>query len=190
MPRPNPLVESLPATIPFVAPETLEHRNGRPFKARLGANECNFGTSPMAVAAMEKAAREDVWKYCDPEIRELSEALAAHYAVAPAEEVVVGAGIDNLLGVTVRIFSDAGETIVSSLGAYPTFNYHVAGYGRKLVTVPFRDDREDLERAGRSRSAREGEDRLSLQSGQSDGYMVGSARRSRRLPPRCPPRRS
>jgi histidinol-phosphate aminotransferase len=144
MPRPNPLVESLPATIPFVSPETLERRNGRPFRARLGANECNFGTSPMAIAAMEKAARDDVWKYCDPEIRELTEALAAHYGVAP-EEVVVGSGIDNLLGVTVRIFSDTGENIVSSLGAYPTFNYHVAGYGRNLVTAPYRDDREDLE---------------------------------------------
>src|SRR5690606_8403259 len=27
----------------------------------------------------------------------------------------------------------------------PTFNYHVAGFGGRLVTVPYRDDREDLD---------------------------------------------
>jgi len=34
---------------------------------------------------------------------------------------------------------------VTSLGAYPTFNYHVAGFGGRLVTAPYRDDREDIE---------------------------------------------
>ena len=35
--------------------------------------------------------------------------------------------------------------MVTSLGAYPTFNFHVAGNGGRLVTVPYRDDKEDLE---------------------------------------------
>lgn len=144
MPKANPLVSSLPATIPFIGPERLERENGSPFKARLGANECNFGCSPDAVAAMDRVAREDVWKYCDSECWDLRAALSRHLGVT-MEEVVVGAGIDNLLGVTVRIFSDAGDAIVTSAGAYPTFNYHVAGYGRRLVTVPYRDDKEDLD---------------------------------------------
>jgi histidinol-phosphate aminotransferase len=144
MPKVNPLVSALPATIPFVGPEKLERQNGSPFKARLGANECNFGASPAAIAAMDKAAREDVWKYSDPENWELREALALHYGIAK-DEIAAGPGIDNLLGVTVRIFSDTGDAVVTSLGAYPTFNYHVNGYGRRLVTVPYRDDREDLE---------------------------------------------
>lgn len=144
MPKTNPLVASLPAAIPFVGPEKLERQNGRPFMARLGANECNFGCSPKAIAAMDRAARDDVWKYCDPEIQDLRDALAGACGVTAAE-IVVGAGIDSLLGLTVRIFSDVGEAIVTSAGAYPTFNYHVAGYDRRLVTVPYRDDREDLE---------------------------------------------
>ena len=144
MPKANPLVSSLPSTIPFVGPERLERQNGRPFKARLGANECNFGPSPNAIEAMDRAAREDVWKYSDPEIWELRSALSAFYGVS-MDEIVVGAGIDNLLGVTVRIFSDLGDAIVTSAGAYPTFNYHVNGFGRRLVTVPYRDDREDLD---------------------------------------------
>ena len=143
MPKANPLVASLPASTPFVGPERLERQNGRLFKARIGANECNFGASPKAIEAMDRAAREDVWKYCDPENWDLRQALAAHCGVTP-DEIVVGAGIDNLLGTTVRIFSDVGDAIINSDGAYPTFNYHVNGYGRRLVTVPYRHDKEDL----------------------------------------------
>lgn len=143
-PRPNPLVEALPATIPFVAPERTERDTGRPFRARLGANEGNFGASPAAVAAMAVAARDDVWKYPDPESWRLRARLVTHLGVV-SDEIVVGPGIDGLLGLIVRISSDPGQPIVSSLGAYPTFTYHIAGYGRRLVTVPYRDDHEDLD---------------------------------------------
>jgi histidinol-phosphate aminotransferase len=34
---------------------------------------------------------------------------------------------------------------VTSLGGYPTFNYHVLGYGGRLERVPYRDDHNDLE---------------------------------------------
>ena len=57
MPPFAPLVAGLPATVPFVGPETLERQAGRPFAARLGANENGFGPSPRAVAAMQAAAR-------------------------------------------------------------------------------------------------------------------------------------
>ena len=45
MPRPRltAIVESLPAFVPFVGPEALERARGRPFRARLGANESVFG---------------------------------------------------------------------------------------------------------------------------------------------------
>src|SRR6202008_1412373 len=38
-----------------------------------------------------------------------------------------------------------GTVVVTSDGAYPTFNFHVAAQGGMLVRVPYRDDREDLE---------------------------------------------
>jgi histidinol-phosphate aminotransferase len=140
-PRYTPLVASLPATVPFVGPETQERSLGRPFRARIGANESVFGPSPKAVAAMQAAAAE-VWKYGDPEIHELKHALAAHHGVRP-ENIVVGEGIDGLLGYLVRMLVGPGDPVVTSLGAYPTFNFHVAGFGGALHTVPFRDDSED-----------------------------------------------
>ncbi|PIE08137.1 MAG: histidinol-phosphate aminotransferase [Rhodobacterales bacterium] len=142
-PRYTPLAESLPATVPFVGPETRERTRGRAFRARLGANENVFGPSPRAISAMERAAAE-TWMYADPESHDLRHALAAHLGVGP-ENVIVGEGIDGLLGSLVRLIVAPGDVVVTSAGAYPTFNYHVAGFGGVLETVPFRDDREDPE---------------------------------------------
>lgn len=136
-----PLPESLPPTVPFTGPETLERRRGAPFVARLGANENGFGPSPRAVEAMARAAA-DVWKYGDPDSHELRHALAAHHGVSP-DQILIGEGIDGLLGLLVRLMVAPGEVVVTSDGAYPTFNYHVAGFGGVLSKVPYRDDRED-----------------------------------------------
>jgi histidinol-phosphate aminotransferase len=140
-PRILPLIAALPATVPFVGPETQERRRGRPFRARIGANENVFGPSPEAVAAMAAAAAE-AWKYGDPENYALKQALAAHLGVGP-ENLVIGEGIDGLLGLAVRLVVAPGTPVVTSRGAYPTFNFHVAASGGRLVTVPYRDDRED-----------------------------------------------
>lgn len=142
-PRFTPLVESLPAIVPFVGPEAQERARGRPFRARLGANESVFGPSPAAVAAMARAAAE-VWMYGDPELFELRAAIAAAHGASPAH-VVVGEGIDGLLGYLVRLLVAPGDPVVTSLGAYPTFAFHVAGQGGRLLTVPYREDREDPE---------------------------------------------
>lgn len=135
------IVEGLPSTVPFVGPEAQERARGGKFRARIGANESVFGPSPAAVEAMRRAAPEQ-WMYCDPNIRDLRQALAAHHGLPP-ECIVIGEGIDGLFGYTVRLFVGPGDTVVTSAGAYPTFNYHVAGYGGRLVTVPYRNDAED-----------------------------------------------
>ena len=140
-PRYTALVASLPSTVPFVGPETQERARGKKFAARLGANENVFGPSPKAIAAMQ-AAIPDVWMYGDPENHDLKQALAVFHGVGQ-ENIVVGAGIDGLLGSLCRMLVTNGTAVVTSLGAYPTFNFHVAGYGGNLETVPYAGDFED-----------------------------------------------
>ena len=135
------IVQDLPSTVPFVGPEAQERKRGRLFRARIGANESVFGPSPRAIEAMRAAAAE-AWKYCDPENYDLKQALAAKHGVTP-ENIVVGEGIDGLFGYIVRLFVEPGVTVATSLGAYPTFNFHVAGFGGRLVTAPYVNDRED-----------------------------------------------
>ncbi|MEO1027330.1 MAG: aminotransferase class I/II-fold pyridoxal phosphate-dependent enzyme, partial [Pseudomonadota bacterium] len=142
-PSETPLAASLPASVPFVGPEALERQRGVQFRARLGANESLFGPSTNVLAAIE-AAGSEAWMYGDPENYDLRHALAETLGIA-ADEVVVGEGIDGLLGYVVRLFVGAGDAVVTSDGAYPTFNYHVAGYGGALIKVPYVNDHEDID---------------------------------------------
>ena len=59
------------------------------------------------------------------------------------ENIIVGEGIDGLLGYLVRMLVAPGDPVVTSAGAYPTFNYHVAGFGGALHKVPYAGDHED-----------------------------------------------
>ncbi len=115
---------------------------GAAFRARLGANESLFGPSPKALAAM-RAAADGNWMYADPESHELRAALAQFHGVG-LDNIVIGEGIDGLLGLAVKLVVEPGSAVVTSDGTYPTFNFHVAGGGGRLVRVPYRDDKQDL----------------------------------------------
>ena len=142
--RLTPLAQSLPATVPLVGPEAQERASGQMFAARLGANENVFGPSPKAILAMQTATT-DTWMYADPESHDLRQALGKHHRIDPSH-IMIGEGIDALLGLLVRLYVGPDDHVVTSLGAYPTFNYHVAGFGGTLHTVPYTGDHEDPER--------------------------------------------
>ncbi len=142
-PRFSTLARDLPTTVPFVGPEAIERNRHLQVKARIGANESGFGPAPSVKAAMI-AAIEETWKYTDPENFDLREAIARHHGVG-RDQINIGVGIDGILGEIVRLIIEPGMPVVTSLGGYPTFNYHVVGFGGRLVTVPYKDDREDYE---------------------------------------------
>lgn len=135
------VVGPLPSTVPFVGPEALERSRGKAFLARIGANENVFGPSPAAIEAMRAEAAQ-CWMYGDPENHDLKRAIAAQVGVAP-ENIVVGEGIDSLFGYALRLIVEPGDTVVTSQGAYPTFNFHVTGNGGRLLTTPYVNDHED-----------------------------------------------
>ncbi|HCL66130.1 MAG TPA: pyridoxal phosphate-dependent aminotransferase [Rhizobium sp.] len=138
----TPLISALPSTVPFVGPEAIERQRARPVRARIGANESGFGPAPSVLAAIREKAG-DIWMYNDPENYALKTALSAHLATRP-ENIAVGEGVDDLLGLIVRMVIEPGMPVVTSFGGYPTFNFHVNGFGGRLVTVPYVYDREDL----------------------------------------------
>jgi len=132
------VVEAVPATTPFIGPEQLMRETKQAQLVRLGANESAFGPSPRAVEAMSRALPRLAW-YGDPESLDLRDALAEKHRCVP-EEILVGAGIDDLMGLAVRAFAGPGDTALWTLGTYPTFSYHVIGYGGRPLTVPYRTD--------------------------------------------------
>lgn len=136
------LAASLPQAVPFIGPETLQRQRGIRFAARLGANEQRFGPSPRAVAAIAQAAG-DVWMYADPENHDLKAALAAQHGCTPAH-IVLGEGVDGLLGLIVRLTVDLGTPVVAARGTYPTFGYHLRGHGGQMIDAPYRAYASDL----------------------------------------------
>ena len=133
--RPTPLVEAVPATTPFIGPEQLMRETGRIELVRLGANESAFGPSPKAVDAMSRELARLSW-YGDPESLDLRDALAQKHRCRP-EQIAIGSGIDDLMGLAVRTFVAPGDWAVATRGTYPTFAYHVIGYGGRLREVPY-----------------------------------------------------
>ena len=140
-PRLTSLANSLPSSVPFVAPEMTERISGIPFIARLGANESSFGPSPKVKQVIADSTA-DVFKYGDPDAFDLKEELEKHLKV-PCENIIVGEGIDGLMGILCRLMLEQGDIVVTSNGAYPTFNYQVKGAGGRLETVPYLADYED-----------------------------------------------
>lgn len=136
--RPTPAIDAIPATTPFIGPEELMRETHRTEFVRLGANESAFGPSPKAVAAMTAELPHLCW-YGDPESLDLRDALAAKHGCRP-EQVVVGSGIDDLMGLAVRAFVAPGRAALATRGTYPTFAYHVAGYSGRLLVVPYMED--------------------------------------------------
>jgi histidinol-phosphate aminotransferase len=143
-PQPAAAIRAVPATTPFVAPEELARRVGRSSLIRIGANESAFGPSPAALAAMQ-AALPLVSLYGDPESVELRTALAAHHG-CKIENIVVGSGVDELLGLICRTYGALGDPVLMSHGSYATFAFQVIGHGLELHTVPpFSDGAVDVE---------------------------------------------
>jgi len=136
----TPLIASLPSSVPFVGPEAIARQSGQPVLARIGANENGFGPAPSVIQAIAEAAA-DTWKYADPENYDLKQDIAAHLGCKP-KNIAIGEGVDSLLGLITRMVVDPGTPVINSFGGYPTFNYHVAGFGGRLVTVPYEGDRE------------------------------------------------
>ncbi|MGA8535473.1 MAG: aminotransferase class I/II-fold pyridoxal phosphate-dependent enzyme [Candidatus Tumulicola sp.] len=136
--RPTPAIEAIPATTPFVGPEQLMRETGARELIRLGANESPFGPSPKAMAAMSAELGRLGW-YGDPESLDLRDALARKHRCDP-QQIVVGSGIDDVMGLAVRAFVAPGGLVLTSRGTYPTLNYHAIGYGARLAYADYRPD--------------------------------------------------
>ena len=145
------LIDGLPATVPFVGPEHLERQLEMVFQARIGANENVFGPSDSVLREIGRA-KEFSWQYGDPELLELRLELSKFLGVG-IDEIVVGEGIDALLGYICRLFVDPGDTVVTSDGAYPTLNFHAIGHGARIQSIPYKTDRADLEFLAKSAEA-------------------------------------
>jgi histidinol-phosphate aminotransferase len=125
-------------------PEILAKKVGIPPEniIKLDANENVYGSSPKVAEALA-GCRTNV--YPDPLQRQVREALA-RYSGVRYEQLLAGAGADELIDLLARLFLEPSDTIVD---LPPTFGmYQVAAriQGAKIVTVA-RDENFEVNHA-------------------------------------------
>ena len=103
---------------------------------KLNTNENPYPPSPLVLEAIQKAARETLRLYPDPESRELREAIAAAYRVKP-EQVFAGNGSDETLAFVFAAFFEAGDPAALPL-LFPDITYSFYPVYAGLWGVPFR----------------------------------------------------
>ncbi len=112
----RPHLSSIQTYQPVDPPEVLAERAGISPDAivKLNGNENPYGPSPKASEAM---ARTPVHIYPDPFQRSLRASLS-DYTGFPTENIIAGAGSDELIDLLFRLFIEPGDTI---LDCEPTF---------------------------------------------------------------------
>lgn len=132
-----PYIETLKPYVPGKPIEETEREYGLTGVIKLASNENPLGPSPKAVAAIQ-AALSQLNLYPDGTSRALVHRLAAHLGVRP-EEVVVGSGSDELIGLLIRTFTAAEDEVLLCQGSFPAYRIAVQGHGRTFREVPMRE---------------------------------------------------
>ncbi|WP_346795672.1 aminotransferase class I/II-fold pyridoxal phosphate-dependent enzyme [Halomonas sp. Bachu 37] len=125
-------------TNPFPGIKVLERRIGREIPHRLGSNE---GLDMPHHALREHfgdALAEHVYCYGDSEALGVRERLSRQQGI-PLENLLVDAGADSLIALTLRTVAEPGAVVACAQGTYPTFAYFAQGQGCRLVEPPYRE---------------------------------------------------
>lgn len=124
---------------PIVPFEVLSARLGRDPETivKLDANENPYGPSPKALAAISNLQSHHI--YPDPESGALRRALAAHTGL-PAENLLAGAGADELIDLVLRLFLQPGDRVVDCPPAFGMYPFDTTLNAGQVVTVPRRAD--------------------------------------------------
>jgi histidinol-phosphate aminotransferase len=113
-------IRSMPAYEPILPFEVLSHNLGIAIKQiiKLDANENPYGPHPAVGQALADLTFAHI--YPDPESRALRRKLSARLGI-PAENLLAGAGADELIDLIMRVFIEPGDAI---LNCPPTFGMY------------------------------------------------------------------
>jgi histidinol-phosphate aminotransferase len=107
---------------------------------KLNTNENPYPPSPKVIEALRGLDENAVRRYPDPVSLELRSALAARYGYPGPEWVVVTNGMDELLAMAVRAFTDPNDKILSCYPTYILYETLALLHGARPVLVDLDDD--------------------------------------------------
>jgi histidinol-phosphate aminotransferase len=102
---------------------------------RLDWNESPYGPSAKAMAAVAEFGTHN--RYPEFDARTLREAIG-RYVGAPADRIVAGAGLDNVLETLVHLLIGPEDRVIISEPTFMVYELLVRGHGGEAVDVPLR----------------------------------------------------
>ncbi len=110
------------------------------YNIRLDANESMYPLSEELLSAVQASiAQVSFNRYPDPTAGALRKAYAAYYGIN-ADLITCGNGSDELLGVLVGAFCEAGEKLLTFAPDFSMYRFYGDVYGVKNVVYQKRDD--------------------------------------------------
>ena len=131
--------DNFPPYTPIEPYDVLSVRLGIPADqiVKLDANENPYGMSPIAAQAL--AGSQNAHIYPDPESRALRAALAG-YTGLPADNLMAGAGADELIDLILRVMIEPGDVVFSFPPTFGMYPFGARLNGADLVEIPRRAD--------------------------------------------------
>ena len=129
-----PHIQNLPPYTPIEPFEVLSERVGRSPEQiiKLDANENPYGMSPRAQAALANLPYGHI--YPDPESRALRAALSIFTGV-PAQNLLAGAGADELIDLIMRVTLDPGDAILNCPPTFGMYAFDADLNNARIITV-------------------------------------------------------
>ena len=138
----HPDIVSLSPYVPGKPIEELQRELGLAQVIKLASNENPLGPSPKAMAALGGGI-ETLHRYPDGGAFRLREALADRWKVT-ADQVILGNGSDEILGLLARTFLAPGDEAVMADQTFVIYKMEVTAAHGKPVIVPLKLWRHDL----------------------------------------------
>lgn len=135
-------IASLMPYVPGKPVEELERELGITRAVKLASNENPRGPSPKAVASIAETAAT-LNRYPDGGAQKLRAALAHRWKVEP-DQVILGNGSDEVLGLLARAFLGPGDEAVMADCTFVIYKMVVTASRATAVEVPLKDWRHDL----------------------------------------------
>jgi histidinol-phosphate aminotransferase len=110
---------------------------------QIGMNENPFGPSPLAIEAMRRALYQ-CNRYPDDTGYELRQKIARHFKVS-VDEVIVGVGASDLLGIAFNAVLSPEAEVLTSEGSFVVYYLLGESTGMRMECVPLKDYAYDLE---------------------------------------------
>jgi histidinol-phosphate aminotransferase len=131
----RPHVLEMPAYEPILPFEVLSAQLGRSAEEiiKLDANENPYGPLPEVSQALAKLPYAHI--YPDPESRMLRTTLAQYHNL-PIENILAGAGADELIDLMLRLLIDPGDQIINCPPTFGMYAFDADLNRAGVVTVP------------------------------------------------------